>query len=120
MNHDIVAERERRGWSVREAASRGGVSNETWGRYEKTHHLTLKMRVAVAKAFDWSTDWPEIGPRAPVDGSVDLSSRLDAIEAKLDAIQATRQEALHLVLARFQGVEERVGRLERRGERADG
>ncbi len=69
----VTLERTHRAWSVRTAASRGGISNETWGRYEKGGKLTPDMRAAIAKAFDWSADWPENPPTltAPPNGNND-------------------------------------------------
>src|SRR5215207_8269029 len=62
MRERVTAERLLRSWSVRTSATRGGVSNETWGRYEAGGPLTLAMRSAIAQAFTWPADWPEHPP----------------------------------------------------------
>ena len=59
----VQHERRVRGLSVRRAAALGNMSNTTWGHWENGRHdLTDTVRVGVAQAFDWSTDWPEFPP----------------------------------------------------------
>lgn len=85
MKHDIAAERERRGLSVRRAAQMGGVSNTTWARFEAGDTpLTGKMRLAVAEAFGWSTDWPELDQPAPAGDNSDVV--LDSLERVTDLV----------------------------------
>lgn len=57
---DVVRrERLRRDWSVRKAASAGGISNTYWGGFEDYKQpLTPLIVKAVAAAFEWSTNWP--------------------------------------------------------------
>lgn len=58
----VRREREQRGWSLARAGAAGGVTDETWRAYEKTGHLTPRMRAAVTEAFGWPPGWYE-GPR---------------------------------------------------------
>lgn len=70
----VQAERRRHAWSVRQAASRGGISNTTWSLFEKDGRVTDSVRRGVAAAFEWSGDWPEelpAAPRSPVADSLD-------------------------------------------------
>lgn len=53
-------ERLRRDWSVRQAASAGGISNTYWGNFEDYKQpLTPAIAGAVARAFKWSTSWAD-------------------------------------------------------------
>lgn len=88
----VRAERTRRGMSIRAASSAGGVSNTTWGAFEAgTASLGGSMRVAVAKAFDWPTDWPEMPP-------ILFRQDEDVILSRLDSIQTELAELTRLVL----------------------
>lgn len=75
----VAAERRRHGWSIRRAAEHGGISNTHWGRFEKGGDITAGVRVAVARAFNWPTDWDEHPPAArpwrPPDGRCVFRSR---------------------------------------------
>jgi hypothetical protein len=85
MNEAVIAERTRRGLSVREASTAGGVANTTWARYEETGHLTKKMRKAVAQAFGWPAGWPE--GEVILNGAVPAifdDGRLSELAAKVD------------------------------------
>lgn len=58
--NQVRAERLKRGLSVRQAASRGGISNTYWGEFEDYRRpLTPYIADAVAKAFEWPKDWLE-------------------------------------------------------------
>lgn len=107
---DVQRERERRGWSIREAAARSGlVTNETWGRYENGGPLTGKMRRAVAQAFGWDTDWPDQQP--PIQHEV--LTRLAELEALLREVQQVQLAAIPGGSAILAELQERVARLER-------
>ena len=92
----VIAEREARGWSARDAALAGGVSNTTWSRFEKGGPLTNDMRRAVAQAFGWPTTWPadEVPPE-------DIS-RLDRLELEVArlALLVADQTAMIAALVR--------------------
>lgn len=108
---DVQRERERRGWSVREAAVNSGlVSNETWRRYESGGPLTGKMRRAVAQAFGWSTDWPDRQPPVPHE----VVSRIGELEALLREVQQVQLTAIPGGTAILEDLQERVSRLELR------
>lgn len=84
LHEHVRNERNRRGWSVRSAATAGGISNTTWGGFESTGRVTDAVRIGVAQAFDWPTTWPESPPALTplVDGepsNADLSAKLDAL-----------------------------------------
>ena len=58
----VIAERLRRGWSIRTAAQAGQVSNTSWGDMEAgVRPITPKMQRAVAQAFGWDAGWPYNG-----------------------------------------------------------
>lgn len=82
---DVVkAERLRRGWSVRRAATNGAVSNTTWGRFEHDGQLTDRMRQAVARAFGWDPVWPEDPPFTHSDESASsIVDRLAVLEERV-------------------------------------
>jgi transcriptional regulator with XRE-family HTH domain len=81
----VARERRLRGLSVRSAAVLGGVSNTTWGRWETSGvDLTDGMRVAVARAFGWGSDWPE---NPPPETAHPVDDRLARIEALLQALR---------------------------------
>lgn len=92
----VEAERNRRGWSVRGAAQRGGISNQTWGTFEKGGVVTNKVRAGVAEAFGWPTTWPESPPALTplVEGEPtpsELMAKLDQVLASTAAIQIAVQ-----------------------------
>lgn len=62
LRSHVGEERKRRGLSVRAAAHSGGISNTTWGTFEDTGKVTDGVRRGVARAFGWSTTWPEVPP----------------------------------------------------------
>lgn len=55
----VKRERRLRGWSVRSAATAGGVSNTTWAAYESTGVLTDAMQRAIVRAFGWESTWAD-------------------------------------------------------------
>lgn len=86
-------ERLRRGWSVRDAAAAGGISNTYWGQFEDYKQpLTPTIAAAVARAFDWEDTWPD-----------ENVSQSDEPGVQLLRIEGTRQ---------IQDLTERVLRLE--------
>jgi transcriptional regulator with XRE-family HTH domain len=63
LRERVRQERRARGWSARDAANAGHISNTTWGRWEKGEiPLTPKTTRAIATAFDWPTTWPTDPP----------------------------------------------------------
>lgn len=80
----VQVERQLRGsWSIRRAADESGtISNQTWSVFETNGIVTAKVRVAVAKAFDWPMDWPENLP--PVVNSPDDLDELRRRVAELE------------------------------------
>lgn len=62
----IQLERKLRGWSIRTAASQGGISNQTWSTYETGGAITDGIRRAVRQAFEWPQDWPDNLPAPPM------------------------------------------------------
>jgi hypothetical protein len=62
--HDTVrTERQQRGWSVRYAAQRGGISNTCWHSIETgIVRLTPRKAAAVAAAYGWADDWDQQPP----------------------------------------------------------
>lgn len=75
----VVAERRRRGLSVRAASTAGDVSNQTWANYEKSGVLTPLMQRAIVKAFDWPADWADAEPAIPPGSPGDVVGRLQAL-----------------------------------------
>lgn len=92
----VKRERRLRGWSVRAAATAGGVSNTTWSTYEATGVLTDKMQRAIVQAFGWDATWAEHLPAEPP------SSGEDVLRMLVDEVAALRRhvELLAELLAR--------------------
>lgn len=89
----VIAERRRRGWSVRQAALRGGVSNTAWGDMEATiREPSDRLRRAVADAFDWPLDWYESPPTPPQDETT--AARLHHLEEAVDRLGELVDELL--------------------------
>lgn len=85
----VQAERKRRGWSIRRSAEAGGLSAQHWSQFEMGRQpCTDKVRLAVAKAFDWDEYWP-------ADAS-DIDSMQAALDEALANLEATRQYILEL------------------------
>ena len=111
---DVVRrERLRRDWSVRKAASEGGISNTYWGGFEDYKQpLTPRIVKAVAVAFEWSTNWPieqtaELAEINPV-ATAELSQIRDALEAHALQTEELREHVEILVsgiLRRLEDVE---------------
>lgn len=89
----VRQERLSRGWSVRTAASRGGISNTWWSRFEDgLQPLTPAIGEAVAEAFDWPATWAATPP-GPADQSAvvmelvrqvaELTTRVEEMGAEL-------------------------------------
>jgi hypothetical protein len=76
---------------VRQASALAGVSNTTWGSWENGDRSRAgRVRVGVAKAFGWSTDWVENPPPAPtVTGTItaeQVMARLDELDEKINRL----------------------------------
>jgi hypothetical protein len=100
LRQEVKRERGRRAWSVRTAASNGGISNTAWGEYEKVGALTNGTQAAIAKAFGWPVNWPETlepgeRPATPqVLGEDSQSSELTTLLASLDRTVKRLEERL--------------------------
>lgn len=96
LAEQVRAERLRRGWSVRDAASSGKISNTWWARFEDGQQpLTDGLTVAVATAYGWPSDWPaQPRPVVDVDALEALRAALEELAARVDAIQAQVAEGL--------------------------
>jgi len=75
----VGLERRLRGWSVREAARHGGVSNTLWGKWEQGA-ASAQMIPAVAQAFGWPADWESNPPPVTMPPPDDLASRVAELE----------------------------------------
>ena len=81
----MTAERRRRGWSQRQAAEHAGVDSALWSRMERGEvPITDRSRAAIARAYDWPLDWPDVEPGAPPTSV----SRLDDLEARIRDLEA--------------------------------
>lgn len=105
LHEHVRNERKRRGWSVRRAATAGGISNTTWGTFEAAGQVTDTVRVGVAQAFGWPTTWPE-GPPALTPLVEGEPSNAD-LAAKLDALLQSNA-ALHELVRNMGAVVERL------------
>jgi transcriptional regulator with XRE-family HTH domain len=91
----VVYERHLHGWSVRRAATAGGISNTYWGGFENGEvGITETIRAGVARAFGWSPTWPEILPSWPAADQLEVrvlrleeATRL-LLRGELDAARA--------------------------------
>lgn len=83
-----------RGLSVRRAAALGHLSNQAWGSWLNGGNLTNAMRVSVAKAFGWDTDWPENPPLTPRG-----DDRLAAMERQIRQLVVAVDAMLDAVIA---------------------
>ena len=81
----MTAERMRRGWTQRQAAERARISHATWSRIESGDmELSGRSRAAVAHAFDWPLDWPDVEP-----GAAPTSvSEFDALKERVADLEA--------------------------------
>ena len=74
LGDKVRAERLGRGESVRTSATRGGISNTWWARFEDgSQPLTPSIAKAVAKAFKWPKDWAEAVTPPVGDRDADLA-----------------------------------------------
>jgi hypothetical protein len=95
----VAVERRLRGWSGREAAIAGGISNTTWSKFEATGEIGDAMRRGAAKAFGWPMDWPENLPVMEIVG-VDAVSQLRAeVERLARVVQAQGLQIVELTSA---------------------
>lgn len=96
----VRAERLRRGWSLREAATAGNCSHTYWDAIERNEaRKPVQARTAVALAFGWPDDWIENPPPPP-----EVSQRDDQVlgefrqwgEAMLTAMEAMQGQIAEL------------------------
>lgn len=116
----VRTERTRRGWSARAAAgetrrpdSTGarpeGITNTTWSRFEKGEtELTPNVQGAIAWAFDWPTNWPDI--EVSITEVVKLSRQLDGVDQKVEQLGLSLAEALGQLRGLTDGVEQLLAR----------
>jgi hypothetical protein len=90
----VAVERRLRGWSGREAAIAGGISNTTWSKFEATGEIGDAMRRGAAKAFGWPMDWPENLPAIEM-GQADAVSQLRVEVERLAGV--VRAQGLQIV-----------------------
>lgn len=83
----VEAERRRRGWSIRRAAIEAGISNETWRLFESGERTSDATEAAITQVFEWPENWAELDEVIPGDVVAELRQRLDAVEARLDALE---------------------------------
>ena len=96
----VRRERLQRGWSVRDAARAGGISNTFWGNFEDYRQaLTPLLTAAVSRAFEWSDDWANaaIAERnATGTGGQSISyvstTRFDELAARVDELELVVRE----------------------------
>lgn len=88
----VTIERKRRALSVRGVSVLAGISNQTWGQFEKGEtSLTPTVQYGVAKAFGWPTDWPEsklpdyVAP-SDINEVANLKERVARLEVALEAL----------------------------------
>ena len=82
----VHEERLRRGWSIRTAASKGGMSNTAWGDIENGDRAVSPLfQRAVSTAFGWPDDWPTTMV-APAGSSV--SDRITTLEESVARLTA--------------------------------
>lgn len=119
----VRRERIRRGWSQREAARRGQVSNTMWSMFESyQRELTPAVVEAIARAYGWPMTWADdpgkisynaehvwndpVKHPPKVDPDIAFSSILDRLESLEAAVEALRAE-----LATLLGNQERIAGL---------
>lgn len=104
----VTRERRLRGWSARDAAVAGGVSNTTWSKFEAGAPVGEAVRRGVARAFGWSPEWPEHPPTQPppIDEISQLRREVEAL-ARIVQEQAGQIGELMDVVTALQG--RRVG-----------
>lgn len=86
----VVSERRRRGWSARDAATAGRISNTSWSRAESSGEVSAKMRGAVSVAYGWETDWPENPPVIPPGEAELVGQALERLTSRVEALEAWR------------------------------
>src|SRR4051812_8543039 len=85
----VRAERRRRGWSVRKAASTGGCSNTAWGEWENgARELGQAVQAGISQAFDWAPDWPDHPPTVSAGGSEGAAAAAAEWRRKFEALEA--------------------------------
>ena len=81
----MAVERKRRGWSQRQAAEHAQIAHSLWSLMENGDRpISDKSRVAIAAAFDWPLDWPDVEPGAPPQSV----SEFDALKERVADLEA--------------------------------
>lgn len=118
----VAAERRRRGWSVRRAATEGGVSNTTWGKYEAGQEVAA-MIPAVAQAFGWPANWEDTPP-VPASPADSLTRRVEVLEkanARLsDEVRSLARQVSALVSRAERDADRRSAQARRARQAAEG
>jgi hypothetical protein len=82
----VQAERRLRGWSIRTASTKGGISNQTWGIFERTGIVKDGMQAAVMQAFGWPATWSTEPPSLPLSQLDEMVARMGAQARALRAV----------------------------------
>jgi transcriptional regulator with XRE-family HTH domain len=101
----VRLERLRRKWSVRQAASAGGISNTHWQAFENgLQELTPGLSAAVARAFEWDLDW------TAANGDYDLGAVIQSVRDTTSQLVELRTEvrSLQAEVLRLQGIVDRL------------
>jgi transcriptional regulator with XRE-family HTH domain len=101
----VRLERLRRKWSVRHAASVGGISNTHWQAFENgLQELTPGLSAAIARAFDWEMTW------ADSNGDYDLSAVIQSVRDSTAQLVELRNSvrSLEAEVLRLQGIVDRL------------
>jgi transcriptional regulator with XRE-family HTH domain len=104
---ELVASRRRAlGLSIRQAAAKGGLSNQAWGGWENptpgkpAPKLTPRLQSAIAVALDWPIDWPENPPRpASRDVRAQLREQAEALQWFSERLQDAEAKIERLLAA---------------------
>lgn len=112
LRNVVTAERRRRGLSIRAAATLGNISNQAWGTWEggEEPNPSPRMRLAVAKAFDWPTTWPENPPLVEPDRTTQRVAELeDDVRSLRRELTALRDAVIEMLGVQLPDGEESVG-----------
>lgn len=94
----VRMERRLRGWSVRQAAAAGGISNQAWSVFERGGAITGGIHRAVMQAFSWPETWQTDPPEVPI-GQADVVAEL---RSEIEGLRAQLAEVLE-VMAQLTG-----------------
>lgn len=113
---DLVRrERLRRNWSVRTAATRGGISNTFWAGFEDYRQpLTPTIVEAVAKAYLWSRNWPVELTSDPAEPAgvpwADLPRIVEAHGVQIAELRDHVEDLIRPILERVEALEDEISR----------